>query len=225
MITIRKSEERGHFDHGWLDTYHSFSFADYYDPANMGFRALRVINEDRVAPGGGFGRHGHRDMEIVTLVMSGQLAHQDSMGNGSVIRRGDVQRMSAGTGVLHSEMNPSDKEPVHLFQIWILPERNGLKPEYEQTKFTDDERRNTLKLVASNQGPVTIHQDASLYSSILDGEVKHEFAAGRYGWLQVASGSIDVNGMTLEAGDGAEISGEASVTIGGKGEILLFDLA
>ena len=225
MITIRKSEERGHFDHGWLDTYHSFSFADYYDPANMGFRALRVINEDRVAPGGGFGRHGHRDMEIVTMVMSGQLAHQDSMGNGSVIRRGDVQRMSAGTGVLHSEMNPSDKEPVHLFQIWILPERNGLKPEYEQTKFTDDERRNTIKLVASNQGPVTIHQDASLYSSILDGEVKHEFAAGRYGWLQVASGSIDVNGMKLEAGDGAAISGEASVTIGGKGEILLFDLA
>ena len=225
MITIRKSEERGHFDHGWLDTYHSFSFGDYYDPANMGFRALRVINEDRVAPGGGFGRHGHRDMEIVTLVMSGQLAHQDSMGNGSVIRRGDVQRMSAGTGVLHSEMNPSDKEPVHLFQIWILPERNGLKPEYEQTKFTDDERRNTLKLVASNQGPVTIHQDASLYSSILDGEVKHEFAAGRYGWLQVASGSIDVNGTKLEAGDGAAISGEASVTIGGKGEILLFDLA
>src|ERR1043165_5095057 len=161
MLKIRRASERGHADHGWLSSRHSFSFADYYDPANMGFRALRVINEDRVAPGGGFGRHGHRDMEIVTLVMSGQLAHQDSMGNGSVIRRGDVQRMSAGTGVLHSEMNPSDKEPVHLFQIWILPERNGLKPEYEQQKFSDEERRNTLKLVASNQGPVTIHQDAS----------------------------------------------------------------
>jgi len=228
MITIRKSEERAHFDHGWLDTYHTFSFADYNDPKWMGFRTLRVINEDRVQPGVGFGRHGHRDMEIVTLVMSGELAHQDSMGNGSVIRRGDVQRMSAGTGVLHSEMNPSKDKPAHLFQIWILPERHGITPSYEQKTFSDDERRNVLKLVASHDGrdgSVTIQQDAALYSAIVDGPLTHTFSPGRHGWLQVAQGEVDINGQTLTAGDGAAISGESEVTINGRGEILLFDLS
>jgi quercetin 2,3-dioxygenase len=229
MITVRKSDERGHFDHGWLDTYHTFSFADYHDPNFMGFRSLRVINEDRVQPNVGFGRHGHRDMEIVTLVMSGQLAHQDSMGNGSVIRRGDVQRMTAGTGVLHSEMNPSSDEPVHLFQIWILPERHGLTPGYEQKTVSDEQRRNQLKLVASRDGrdgSVTIHQDATLYSALLDdASVTHTFGDGRYGWLQVASGDIEVNGQKLTAGDGAAISNEREVTITARGaEILLFDL-
>jgi len=229
MITVRKSNERGHFDHGWLDTRHTFSFADYHDPEFMGFRSLRVINEDRVQPDVGFGRHGHRDMEIVTIVLSGELAHQDSMGNGSTIRRGDVQRMSAGTGVLHSEMNPSKNEPVHFFQIWILPERRNLAPGYEQKKFSDDERRNTLRLVASNdgrEGSVSVHQDASLYSSIVDGSVAHDFAEGRYGWIQVARGEVDVNGTKLTAGDGAAIEGERSLTIkGNDAEILLFDLA
>src|SRR6266849_9591665 len=227
MITIRKSEERAHFDHGWLDTYHTFSFADYNDPKWMGFRTLRVINEDRVQPGVGFGRHGHRDMEIVTLVMSGELAHQDSMGNGSVIRRGDVQRMSAGTGVLHSEMNPSKDKPAHLFQIWILPERHGITPSYEQKTFSDDERRNVLKLVASHDGrdgSVTIQQDAALYSAIVDGPLTHTFSPGRHGWLQVAQGEVDINGQKLTAGDGAAISGESEVTINGRGEILFFDL-
>jgi quercetin 2,3-dioxygenase len=229
MITVRKSDERGHFDHGWLDTYHTFSFADYHDPNFMGFRSLRVINEDRVKPNVGFGRHGHRDMEIVTLVMSGQLAHQDSMGNGSVIRRGDVQRMTAGTGVLHGEMNPSSDEPVHLFQIWILPERHGLTPGYEQKTVSDEQRRNQLKLVASRDGrdgSVTIHQDATLYSALLDdATVTHTFGDGRYGWLQVASGDIEVNGQKLTAGDGAAISNEREVTITARGaEILLFDL-
>jgi redox-sensitive bicupin YhaK (pirin superfamily) len=229
MITIRKSDERGHFDHGWLDTYHTFSFADYHDSNFMGFRSLRVINEDRVKPNVGFGRHGHRDMEIVTLVMSGQLAHQDSMGNGSVIRRGDVQRMTAGTGVLHSEMNPSADEPVHLFQIWILPERHGLTPGYEQKTVSDEQRRNQLKLVASRDGrdgSVTIHQDATLYSALLDdASVTHAFGDGRYGWLQVASGDVEVNGQKLVAGDGAAISSEREVKISGRGaEILLFDL-
>ena len=229
MITIRKAEERGHFDHGWLDTSHTFSFADYYDDDFMGFRALRVINEDRVAPGRGFGTHAHRDMEIVTYVLDGALAHRDSMGNGSVIRRGDVQRMSAGSGVLHSEMNGSSDEPVHFMQIWILPERRGIDPGYEQKNYSDDERRNTLRLVASRDGrdgSVIVHQDASIYSSLLDGTVSHDFASGRYGWLQVARGEVDVNGERLKAGDGAAISGESRITIAGKkAELLLFDLA
>ena len=229
MITVRKANDRGHFDHGWLDTHHTFSFADYHDADFMGFRSLRVINEDRVQPDIGFGRHGHRDMEIVTIVLSGELAHQDSMGNGSVIRRGDVQRMSAGTGVLHSEMNPSKTEPVHFFQIWILPEQRNLKPGYEQKKFTDDERRNVLRLVASHdgsEGSVTVHQDASLYSSIVDGSVSHAFAEGRFGWIQVASGEVDINGTKLSAGDGAAIANEGEVKIEGRNaEILLFDLA
>ena len=229
MITVRKSQERGHFNHGWLNTYHTFSFADYHDPNYMGFRSLRVINEDRVQPDVGFGQHGHRDMEIVSIVLSGELAHRDSMGNGSVIRRGDVQRMSAGSGVLHSEMNPSKDELVHFFQVWILPERRGLKPEYEQKTFSDDEKRNVLKLVASHdgrEGSVTIHQDASLFASLLDGSVSHAFAANRAGWIQVARGSVEVNGVALNAGDGAAISDEREVTIVGRGaEFLLFDLA
>jgi redox-sensitive bicupin YhaK (pirin superfamily) len=229
MITIRKAEERGHFDHGWLDTYHTFSFADYYDPDFMGFRALRVINDDRVAPGRGFGTHGHRDMEIVTYVIEGALAHRDSMGTGSIIHPGEVQRMSAGTGVMHSEMNASLEEPVRLLQIWILPERRGITPGYEQKEFGEDERREKLRLVASrdgSEGTVTIHQDVKLYASLLDGgNVRHDFAENRYGWLQVARGNADINGQKLKEGDGAAIANEASVVIKGVGaEILLFDL-
>lgn len=228
MITIRKSADRGHFDHGWLDTYHTFSFADYHDPRFMGFRALRVINDDRVEPGRGFGKHGHRDMEIVTLVLSGALGHHDSMGNGSVIRPGEVQRMSAGTGVMHSEVNPSDDEAVHLLQIWIVPERGGITPSYEQKKFEDIERTNTLRLVASpdaRDGSVKIQQDVSLYSTILQaGTVTHTFAPNRHGWLHVAKGDVTLNGEKLTGGDGAAISEESAVTITGGGEVLLFDL-
>lgn len=230
MIKIRKSEERGHFDHGWLETYHSFSFADYYDPQFMGFRALRVINEDRVQPGTGFGTHGHRDMEIVTYVLEGALAHRDSTGGGGLIRPGEVQRMSAGTGVRHSEMNASESEPVHLLQIWVLPERPGITPGYEQKRFDESERRGRLRVVASpdaNEGSVQIHQDASIYAGLLDGEtVTHTFAPNRHGWLQVARGQVDLNGQKLSAGDGAAISDERSVTLRGRGsEVLLFDLA
>jgi redox-sensitive bicupin YhaK (pirin superfamily) len=229
MITIRKSNDRGHFDHGWLNTYHTFSFADYYDLDFMGFRTLRVINEDRVQPGVGFGTHAHRDMEIISYVLEGQLEHRDSMGNGSVIRPGDVQRMSAGTGVTHSEKNPSPDEPVHFYQIWILPERRGITPSYEQKNFTDEERRGKLRVVASRDGrggSVAIHQDVTLYTGLLDGnEVRYEFAPERYGWLQVARGSVEVNGKKLETSDGAAISGEREVAIRGNGaEILLFDL-
>lgn len=229
MITIRKSNERGHFDHGWLNTFHTFSFADYFDPKNMGFRDLRVINEDTVAPGGGFGTHAHRDMEIVTYVLEGELAHRDSMGNSGVIRPGEVQRMSAGTGVRHSEMNASDKEPVHLLQIWILPERNGISPGYEQKNFEAADRRGTLRLIASpdaRNGAVKLHQDVEIYSSLLDDQkVTHTFKPGRFGWIQVARGEAEVNGQRLSAGDGAAVSNEKSVTIGGRGaEVLLFDL-
>ena len=228
MITIRRADDRGHFDHGWLNTYHTFSFADYYDPSFMGFRDLRVINEDRVKPGVGFGTHGHRDMEIVSYVLEGTLAHRDSMGTGSLIRPGEVQRMSAGTGVTHSEMNPSNKEGVHFLQIWILPERHGITPGYEQKKFEDEERRGALRLVASpdgRDGSVTIHQDVAIYSSLLGGEsVTHTFAPNRYGWVQVARGEVELNGQTLRAGDGAAIENESSVTLRGNGEVLLFDL-
>ena len=230
MIHIRKSEERGHFDHGWLNTYHTFSFADYYDPASMGFRSLRVINEDRVAPGGGFGTHGHRDMEIVSYVLEGALAHQDNIGQGGVIKPGDVQRMSAGTGVLHSEMNGSKVEPVHFLQIWILPERNGIKPSYEDKHFDEASRRGVLRLIAARgaqDGAVQINQDVQIYSALLDdgASVTHDFADKRHGWLQVARGEIELNGQKLVAGDGAAISEEKSVTISGKGaEVLLFDL-
>lgn len=228
MITIRRTGDRGHFDHGWLNTYHTFSFADYYDPRFMGFRDLRVINEDRVKPGVGFGTHAHRDMEIVSYVLEGTLAHRDSMGTGSMIRPGEVQRMSAGTGVTHSEMNPSDEEPVHFLQIWILPERKGITPGYEQKKFEDDERRGTLRLVASRDGrdgSVTIHQDVAIYSTLLDGgAITYAFAPNRYGWVQVTRGEIELNGQRLSAGDGAAIENESSLTLGGNGEVLLFDL-
>jgi len=233
MITLRKSRERGYADHGWLDSFHTFSFADYYDARHMGFRSVRVINEDVVAPGRGFGTHPHRDMEIVTYVLEGSLEHKDSMKNGSVIRPGDVQRMSAGTGVTHSEFNPSKEEHTHLLQIWILPERTGLEPSYEQKTFTEDDKRGRLRLVASRggrDGSVEIHQDADLYASILDGDqtVRHAIRADRHAWLQVVSGEVNLNGQHLVAGDGAAISAEPSVEIGAKSdraEILLFDLA
>jgi redox-sensitive bicupin YhaK (pirin superfamily) len=230
MIQIRKAQDRGHFDHGWLDTYHTFSFADYYDPQFMGFRALRVINEDRVHPGRGFGTHSHRDMEIVTYVLDGELEHRDSMGTGSVIRPGEVQRMSAGTGVLHSEVNPSREHPVHLLQIWILPERRGIKPEYEQKTFPSEERNGKLRLVASRdgaEGSLKIHQDARLFAGTLrNGDsVEYELKPGRYGWLQVARGSVDLNGKKLNAGDGAAIEDERALTLRGQdAEVLLFDL-
>ena len=230
MITIRKSNERGHFDHGWLNTFHTFSFADYYDPSNMGFRALRVINEDTVAPGGGFGTHAHRDMEIVTYVLEGGLAHRDSMGNGGVISPGEVQRMSAGTGVRHSEMNASDKDSVHFLQIWIIPERGGITPSYEQKRFEAADRRGRLRLIASpdaREGAVKLHQDVEIYSSLLDGQnVTHTFKPGRSGWIQVARGEAEVNGHKLVAGDGAAVVDERTINIGGRGsEVLLFDLS
>lgn len=229
MITVRKADARGHVDHGWLNTYHTFSFADYYDEAFMGFRALRVINEDRVRGGNGFGTHGHRDMEIISYVLEGELEHRDSMGNGSIIRPGDVQRMSAGTGVQHSERNPSRDQLVHFYQIWILPERRGITPSYEQKHFSEQDRRGALRLVASQDGresSVMLHQDVALYSAILDGEsLTHPFASGRYGWLQVARGEVSIDGQTLAPGDGAAIADEAALTVSGRGaEVLLFDL-
>jgi redox-sensitive bicupin YhaK (pirin superfamily) len=227
MITVRKAADRGHFNHGWLDTSHTFSFADYHDPKFMGFRTLRVINEDRVQAGEGFGTHGHRDMEIVTYVLEGALGHRDSTGGGGVLRPGEVQRMSAGTGVRHSEMNGSNDEPVHFLQIWLLPERPGITPSYEQKAFPDRDGR--LRLVASHDGrdgSLTIHQDVDLYASQLgSGSLTHELRPGRYGWLQVARGSVTLNGVTLAAGDGAAIEGESSLTISGTGaEFLFFDL-
>ncbi|HEX6044070.1 MAG TPA: pirin family protein [Pyrinomonadaceae bacterium] len=232
MITIRGANERGHFDHGWLNTYHTFSFDQYYDPRYMGFRNLRVINEDFVAAGRGFPMHGHRDMEIITYILEGALQHEDSMGNGSIIRPGDVQRMSAGTGVRHSEKNASPEERVHLLQIWILPDTLNLEPEYEQKAFSEDERRGTLKLIASPdgaEGSVRIHQDVSLFASILGvGErVERTMDATRYGWIQVARGSITVNDKIVEQGDGAMVMGESSLQISANepSELLLFDLA
>lgn len=232
MITVRKAVARGHFDHGWLDTYHTFSFADYYDPAHMGFRALRVINEDRVQPGKGFGTHGHRDMEIITYVLGGALEHKDSLGTGSVIRPGEVQRMSAGTGVTHSEYNHSRSEIVHLLQIWLLPERQGLEPSYEQRAFPAAERQGTLRLVASpggRDGSVTVHQDVRLYASLLSptDQVTHRLQGGRHAWLQVARGRVTANGSELHTGDGAAVSDEAALDIGATAasEVLLFDLA
>ena len=232
MITIRKSEDRAHFSHGWLDTYHTFSFDQYYDRAHMHWRSLRVMNEDRVAPSQGFPTHSHRDMEIITYILSGALEHRDSMGNGSVIRPGDVQRMSAGTGVSHSEFNPSDTESTHLLQIWILPKSRGLAPSYEEKSFAEDERRGRLRLVASEDGreaSVTIHQDARLYAAILDKDatVEQTLRAGRYAWLQVARGAISLNEMKLNQGDGAAAKNETDLEIIAQepAEILLFDLA
>ncbi|HSE32980.1 MAG TPA: pirin family protein [Pyrinomonadaceae bacterium] len=231
MITIRKANERGHFNHGWLNTYHTFSFDQYYDPRYMGFRVLRVINEDFVAGGRGFPMHAHRDMEIITYILQGSLQHEDSMGNGSVIRPGDVQRMTAGTGVRHSEKNPTPTEPVHLLQIWILPHTVGLEPGYEQKAFGENERHNQLRLIASDdgrQGSVLIHQDVSLYASIIDAgaSVTYSSSETRYGWLQVARGAVDVNGERAEQGDGAVIVGESQIEISAQqpAEILLFDL-
>ena len=233
MITLRPANQRGHADYGWLNTYYTFSFADYYDPAHVHFRSLRVINEDRVAPGQGFGTHPHRDMEIITYVMEGALAHKDSMGTGSTIKPDDVQRMSAGTGVLHSEFNHSPSEPVHLMQIWLLPEKKGVTPSYEQKSFPRDTKLNRLRLVASpggEQGSVTINQDARLYASVLEQgkSVRHELGKGRSAWLQVARGEVSLNGTTLKAGDGAALEREAAVEITGRApssEFLLFDLA
>ena len=232
MIRVRKAAERGHFDHGWLDTYHTFSFGDYYDPAQMGFRSLRVINDDRVQPGTGFGMHGHRDMEIVTYVLDGGLAHKDSMGTASVIKAGELQRMTAGTGVRHSEFNPSDRERVHLYQIWLLPERRGLKPSYEQLAVGREENRGRFRLVASPDGAagsLTIHQDARLYlASLLPGDgVAHRIEPGRAAWLQVLRGSVSVPGNDLAAGDGVAVTDENAIAVQANvpSEVLLFDLA
>ena len=231
MITVRRAKERGHANHGWLDTYHTFSFADYWDPRHMGWGPLRVINEDWVAPGTGFPTHAHRDMEIITYVLEGALEHRDSLGTGSVITPGEVQRMSAGTGVRHSEYNASKTEPVHLLQIWIHPARAGLAPEYEQKTFPVEERRGRLRLIAApdgRDGAVTIHQDATVYATTLArGErVEHALERGRLGWLQVARGALLLNGERLEQGDGAAIEHERSLTIEAlePAEALLFDL-
>jgi len=230
MISIRRAADRGHFDHGWLSTYHTFSFADYHDSAHMGFRSLRVVNDDRVAPGQGFGEHRHRDMEIVSYVLEGALAHRDSMGNSGVIRPGDVQRMSAGTGVQHAEFNDSETEPVHFLQIWILPEAPGTPPGYEQKTFPLETRRGKLRLVGSRdgrEGSLTVRQDVSIYASVLERgeEVRHRLAPDRHAWLQVARGALAVNGERLEEGDGAAVRGEEELVIAGSGsEFMLFDL-
>lgn len=232
MIQIRPSNERGGGDYGWLNTRHTFSFDQYHDPNWMGFRALRVINEDIVAPGGSFPMHPHRDMEIITYVLQGSLAHKDSMGNGSIIRPGDSQRMSAGTGVRHSEANPSTKGTVHLLQIWIKPDKKGHAPEYEQKSFPQGQKRGRFRLIASPDGAedsVRIHQDAKLYVAELDAceQLTHNLATGRFGWLQVARGNVELNGKSLKQGDGAGISDERllSVRASKDAEVLLFDLA
>ncbi|PYN39211.1 MAG: quercetin 2,3-dioxygenase [Candidatus Rokuibacteriota bacterium] len=232
MISVRRADERGHADHGWLDTRHTFSFADYHDPKYVGFRGLRVINEDRVQPGQGFPPHGHRDMEIVSYVLAGALEHKDSMGTGSVIRPGDVQRMSAGTGVRHSEYNHSKDEPVHFLQVWILPERRGLEPGYEQRHFSDADKRAGLRLIASREGTdgsVTIHADAKIYAAVVEQgqRLRHALAEHRHAWLQVARGAITLNDRPLVHGDGAAVSGEPALTIAGaeRAEVLVFDLA
>ena len=232
MITVRKSHDRGHADHGWLNTRFTFSFADYFDPEHVQFRTLRVMNDDRIAGGGGFPTHPHKDMEIVTYVLEGALAHKDSMGNGSVIRPGDVQYMSAGTGVAHSEFNASDKETVHLYQIWMFPDKKGYKPVYDQKHFGEADKSGKLRLVASpdgRDGSVKIRQDNELYATVLaKGEVvKHELRPDRHAYVQVARGSVALNGEKLETGDGARISGAQALELRGvdKAEILLFDLA
>jgi len=231
MITLRKNTERGHANHGWLDSWHTFSFAGYHDPAHMGFGHLRVINDDTVAAGQGFGTHGHRDMEIISYVLDGELEHKDSMGNGSVIRPGDVQRMSAGSGVRHSEYNPSRTAPVHFLQIWIEPNVSGIAPGYEEKHFGIEEKRGRLRLVASPSGAdgsVTIHQDARVYAALLDGAqtATHTLAPGRRAYVHVASGQVSVNGLALEGGDGARITGETRLTLSHArdAEVLLFDL-
>jgi redox-sensitive bicupin YhaK (pirin superfamily) len=232
MIAIRKSNDRGHADHGWLDTRFTFSFAEYFDPKHVQFRTLRVMNDDRVAGGAGFPTHPHKDMEIVTYVLEGALQHQDSMGNGSVIKPGDVQYMSAGTGVAHSEFNASKTEPVHLYQIWMFPDKNGHRPAYDQKHFSDEEKRATLRLLVSSDGrdgSVKIRQDNELYATVLGtgDKVKHELKPERHAYVQVARGSVTLNGKKLDAGDGAAVSEEKSLELAGvnDAEVLLFDLA
>ena len=232
MIQVRKAKDRGHANHGWLDTHHTFSFSSYQDPQHMRFRSLRVMNEDVVAPGQGFGTHPHGDMEIVTYVLEGALEHRDSMGNGEVLRPGEFQRMTAGTGITHSEFNPSESEPVHLYQIWLLPERKGIEPSYEQKRFPEEKRYNQLRLVASRDaehGSLLIHQDARIYLSKIDAgnEVKHELKELRHAWLQVLRGTVSLNGVDLGTSDGVAVSNERSLTIQANtdAEIMLFDLA
>ena len=233
MITVRQSQARGNANFGWLDSKHTFSFGRYYDTNHMGFGSLRVINEDEVQPGKGFGTHSHQDMEIISYVLDGELEHKDSIGNGSVIRPGDVQRMSAGTGIAHSEFNASDTKPVHFLQIWIIPEKAGIAPSYEQKHFSVDEKQGRLQLVASSDGrddSVTIHQDANLYVAVLDvgDRVNHTIDSNRSLWLQIARGAVEVNGQTLNSGDGAAITQETEIEVVAMAEnteILLFDLA
>lgn len=232
MIRMRPGTDRGHFNHGWLDTYHTFSFGDYYDPEQMGFRSLRVINEDRVQPGQGFGMHGHRDMEIVTYVLSGALEHRDSLGNGSVLPPGELQRMTAGSGIRHSEFNPSETEHVHLYQIWLLPERKGLEPSYDQRPFPAAGRRGNWQLTASpdgRDGSLAIRQDAEIYlAELAAGEaIEFALAAGRHAWLQALRGEVRLNGQLLTAGDGAAISEEETLSIraDAAAEVMLFSLA
>jgi len=232
MITVRRAADRGSVNLGWLDSKHTFSFGDYYDPKHMSFGKLRVINDDRVEPGQGFGTHPHRDMEIVSYIIDGALEHKDSMGNGSVMRAGDVQRMTAGTGIRHSEFNHSNDEQVHFLQIWIEPQENSLEPGYQQKSFSRDEKLNQLRLVVSRdgrQGSLRIHQDADLYASVLSAgaEVTHKFESGRRGWLQVVNGSITVNGEALGTGDGAAIENTADLSLQSKAdsEFVLFDIA
>jgi redox-sensitive bicupin YhaK (pirin superfamily) len=231
VLEVRRSVDRGRADHGWLKSFHTFSFADYHDPEWMGYGPLRVINDDRVAPGEGFGKHGHRDMEILTYILAGALEHRDSMGNGSVIRPGDVQRLSAGTGVTHSEFNPSDTEEVHFLQIWLLPEALRLAPGYEQKHFSAADKRGKLRLIAAHdgeEGAVLIHQRARVYAGLLDGAERVEFrvAPGRRAWLQMARGALSVDEVALAAGDGAHTTGPAQLTLhgGADAEVLLFDL-
>jgi len=232
MLQIRRADARGHSNHGWLDTYHTFSFADYHDPAHMGFRPLRVINEDRVLPGQGFGMHAHRDMEILTYILDGALEHRDSLGNGSILRAGEFQRMSAGTGIRHSEFNPSSTRAVHLYQIWLLPERRGIEPSYEQRSFADPQSSGQLRLVASPDGAdnsLVLHQDASVYLATLNpgAQVRHELRPDRHAWLQVLRGGVTLERETFAAGDGVAISAEPTVSMSASqpAEILLFDLA
>jgi quercetin 2,3-dioxygenase len=232
MFTLRRAEERGHANHGWLESYHSFSFADYYDPGHMGFRSLRVINEDRVQAGKGFGTHSHRDMEIISYVLEGGLEHRDSMQNGAVIRPGDVQTMSAGTGVTHSEFNASRTDLVHFLQIWLLPAQKGIGPSYEQKTFSSEEKQGRLRLVASpdgQDGSVTIHTDARMYAGLFDRSeiAEHALPPGRHAWVQVARGEMKVQGELLRAGDGIALTDEAPVRLEGvaPSEVLLFDLA
>jgi len=232
MITIRRANERGHADHGWLNSYHTFSFASYHDPQHMGFRSLRVMNEDRVAAGQGFGNHAHRDMEIVSYVLDGELEHKDSMGNGELLRPGEFQRITAGTGITHSEFNPSAAKPTHFYQIWLLPERKGIEPSYEQKQFDPVGRKNQLQLVASRdaaEGSLLIHQDAKIYLADLTtgNDLTYEIPTGRYVWLQVLGGSVSVNGQSLSTSDAVAVSDESALLLhtDSHAELMLFDLS